>query len=300
MITLQPYTKDTRSIVLDTIQKYGFSPEHNIFDFENVIDDYSEAFIGVIDDEYIVLTQEDDEKTWWVFADPLAPPKKRGMAIAQFLEYVFSKEDAKRVTCELFSATKDELLDHLPKYLDIEPQENTLIGPIFELEQFDESLGGHQLKKIRSVVRQFNENVKIEARPAQNSPHEDAMGVIHRWIHNRTFKDEVFIEYYQRFVESNFEGAEETRVLYVNNKPVALNGGWRVPNSETFYNALSLHDYSLRGLGEIIMVEALSYLKNKGYTYADFGVGEKNLTSFKQKFCKNKLQTAYEFSVVKK
>src|SRR3989338_2549042 len=101
------------------------------------------------------------------------------------------------------------------------------------------------------------------------------------------------------FINENFKGSTEARILIVDEKTCGINAGWMIPNSNRFYGSLGIHDYSISGLGDILYLEDLTWLKTKGYKEADMGCGETSLTNFKNKFRPESFYRTYIFSVVK-
>ena len=94
-------------------------------------------------------------------------------------------------------------------------------------------------------------------------------------------------------------GSDEARIFLVDGKAAGINVGWMTPNSDCFYGALGIHDYSLPDLGDMLYLEDLEWLKAKKYTKADMGGGEKALTQFKSKFQPVSFHETHIFSVVR-
>lgn len=73
-----------------------------------------------------------------------------------------------------------------------------------------------------------------------------------------------------------------------------------IPNSNTFYGAIGLHNYSYVGLGDVLYLEDLSWLKSQGIREANMGGGESGLTAFKEKFHPKYSYKTHIFSIMRK
>ena len=90
------------------------------------------------------------------------------------------------------------------------------------------------------------------------------------------------------------------KTLYVNGKPATITAGWKIPNSNYYYSAIGIVDYSYVGLGEIANIDDLNRLKREGYKCVDFGGSDRVLLRFKKKFKPEKIYKTYIFSIVRK
>jgi hypothetical protein len=105
---------------------------------------------------------------------------------------------------------------------------------------------------------------------------------------------------YHHAIDGNFEGMDEARVFMVDGSAAGINAGWMIPNSDRFYGAVGVHDYSVDDLGAALYLEDLVWLKGHGYHEADMGGSEKSLLAFKNKFSPESFYKNDVFSVVKK
>ena len=92
---------------------------------------------------------------------------------------------------------------------------------------------------------------------------------------------------------------DEARIFIVDGTPRGINAGWMIPNTDRFYGAVGIHDFSLDSLGAMLYLEDMIFLKGRGYSEADMGGSEKSLLAFKNKFCPQSFYKTAIFSVVK-
>ncbi|MEK7150947.1 MAG: GNAT family N-acetyltransferase [Patescibacteria group bacterium] len=281
-----------------SIALYGYAPEHNVYDYKYAIDeDTDNIFVSFNDDMGILAKKEKQEPIWWMLAEPLAPDLKRVEILVIFLKNIFQAQGAVQANLELMEDTYKAFIKALPDNLQAQEPSEILTAPIFELDQFDPELRGNKYKNIRSFVRQYHKAHTIEVLDATKLSIKDLLDFIARWRRGRTAQDEPLDEYYMHIVRENFLGFDTARAVISDGIIVGLNGGWRVPNGGQYYKAFGLHDYSDRALGDVMMVEELSWLKRAGYKKADFGAGNKTLTDFKKRFHPNSYYKVYEFIV---
>jgi hypothetical protein len=289
-----------RDLICASIGRYGYAPEHNIYDYEYALDDDTRnVFINFQDEMGILAKQEPKSGIWWILAEPLAPLERRAGIIVAFLLAVFATRGARAVRFELRADTRKALIGALPKDFRARAPSVMLTTPLFELERFDPELKGNFYKKIRSVVNQYYKAHRVEVLDAAVCAKTDVHNLVAQWRKNRIARDRAFDKYYHNIIDNDFRGLDAARVLYADGKAVALNGGWHIPNSHNFYKALGIHDYSDRALGDVMMVEELSWLKRAGFALADFGGGEKHLTNFKKRFGPASYYKSYEFTIVR-
>jgi hypothetical protein len=297
------YIYDTvvnRDVIRASLDRYGYTPEHNIYDYEYALDeDTRNVFVRFSENVGLLAKEEPKSGIWWLLAEPLVPIESRAGVIVSFLSDIFKNRGAREVHFELRADTRKALLSVLPDDFRARAPSARLTAPLFEPERFDPELKGNFYKKIRSMVHQFHKAHRVEVFEAIGYAKIDLHDLIRRWRKNRVSRDRAFDDYYHNIIDNNFLGFDAARVLCADGVPVILNGGWRIAGSNNFYKALGIHDYSDRALGDISMVEELSWLRRAGYTLADFGGGEKNLTNFKKRFGPVSYYTSYEFTVVR-
>lgn len=279
------------------IQQYGWAPEHNWYDFIYATDADTENNCIYFSDGCALMAKRHG-RTWWLLTEPIASIKRRVPTVVEFLTVLFKDYRAHKIYCEFGKETRSGLLKSLPSFLRACRINYSLEWPVFDLAAFDPELSGKSYKNIRSVKNQFYANHRVIVIPADTAQRRELHSVIDVWSRNRSGHDIVFSEYYHNFVKKRFRGTDSARVILVDGVARAINGGWRIPNSKRFYKAIGIHDYSLPGLGDIAMIEELSWLKNAGFESADFGGGEKSVTNFKKRFGPAFLYKTFYFSIV--
>lgn len=120
------------------------------------------------------------------------------------------------------------------------------------------------------------------------------------WKKARTAGDKAYYEEYINIIDGNFKGTDTARIFVVDGKPAGMNAGWMIPNSERFYGAIGLHDYSWPELGDMLYLEDLEYLKSHGYGEVDMAGSWHGLLDFKKKFLPESYYKTHVFCVAKK
>lgn len=296
------FVKDTKDRTRDierSIHAYGYAPEHNIFDYRYALDEETEnVFVSFENDMGILAKQEGT--TWWMLAEPLAPKEERARILCEFVTAVFEERGARSIRFELFEETYKDFICVLQVPYHARRPSSIMTAPIFDVDQFDPTLRGNRYKKIRSSVGQLYRARTVEIQDASHVPQDQLHDLVDRWKKFRTAKDSAFDEYYHRVIDNHFEGFDSARVMTIDGRICALNGGWSIPNTGVFYKALGVHDYSDRALGDATMVEELTWLKAHGYHFGDFGAGDEALTSFKKRFGPAHYYKTYSCTVIKK
>lgn len=286
-----------RGLLARAIEYYGWAPEHNLFDFIYATDVETENNCIYFPDGCALMAKRHG-RTWWLLAEPIAGIERRVPVVVEFLAAVFKNHQAQKVYCELSKETRRGVVKSLPPFLRACRVNYSLQWPIFDLAMFDPELKGNFYKNVRSVKNQFYTKHRVTISPADTAPSAALHSIIDAWSKNRGGRDIVFSEYYHNFVKNRFEGTDSARVIIVDKIARAINGGWRIPNSKRFYKAIGIHDYSLPGLGDIAMIEELTWLKSAGFESADFGGGEASVTNFKKRFGPSEFYKTFYFSVV--
>lgn len=293
---------EEESIIENSIKKYGYAPEHNFWWYYFQSNKESEnVFVSFSDGSGLFTIEERGKKKSTVFASPVAPPLRRVPIIVEYLEHIFQSSEIEKVTLELEVPLYKELLGTLPNDIKNRAINYTLTWPVYDLKMFDSSLPGGHWKTLRKARNKFYQNHLVSVADAKTYKDKDLLfQIINEWRKKRGGHDRTHFLPYHRFIDGNFMGATEARVFIVDNKAVGINAGWLIPNSSIFYGALGIHDYSLPGLGDILYLEDLMWLKSQGYAGADMGGGENALTNFKNKFYPKSLYKTHVFSVVKR
>ncbi len=290
---------EEKNKIEEIIKRYGYAPEHNFWwycfngdkDSKNVFVESGGAGLFTI--------EERDKKQVYVFSSPIAPAERRCSILFKYLEEIF-KTGIEKVIFELESPLYKEFTKNLPQQFRARTINYTLTWPIYNLEEFDASLAGGSWKTLRKAKNKFYQNNVVTIEDAKTFKYKQALlDIIKQWKKNRGAKDRSHFSPYMNLINANFQGTCEARVMLANGKVVGLNAGWMIENSNTYYGAIGIHNYSLPDLGDVLYLEDLLWLKQKGYKQADMGGGEKALTEFKNKFHPVAHYKTHIFSVVK-
>ena len=284
------------------IKKYGYAPEHNFSWYQCQTEKKSKnVFVEFENGAGLLTVEEKEKKECEIFSSPIAPPQHMVALILKYLDHVLCSQKIKKVTLELENDLYKESLRALPKNIKARRINYTLTWPVYELEDFDPTLSGNRWKSLRKTKNKFYREHQISVLDAKEYKNKEALhAIIEQWRKTRGAHDRAYHVQYHTFIDRNFEGATEARAFVVDGKPCGINAGWVIPNSKRFYGAVGIHDYSLPGLGDVLYLEDLSWLKAKGYKEANMGGGERALTEFKAKFHPKSYYKTHIFSVVKK
>lgn len=201
---------------------------------------------------------------------------------------------------ELESELYKKFTNSLPSDIKARKINYTLTWPVYNLENFDEKLCGNKWKTLRKTKNKFYKEHQVDILDAKTYKNKEALqSVIEKWRKTRGASDRAHFLPYHNFINKNFEGTSEARIFIVDEKICGVNAGWLIPNSNQFYGALGIHNYSLLGLGDALYLEDLTWLKTHGYKEANMGGGENALTDFKNKFHPKSSYETHVFSVIK-
>lgn len=294
-------TLSERARIEDAIKKYGYSPEHNFWWYQSQAEENSKSVFAESKDGCGLLTiEEKDKKRCTVFSSPLASPARRVPVIIEYLNEIFQSDKTEKVTLELEGELYKNFIGALPTGIKARAINYTLTWPLYNLEAFECSLSGNNWSSLRKTKNKFYKNHSVTVLDAKEYKNKEALNlIVNEWRKKRGGNDRAHLHPYYNFIDSNFKGATEARIFIVDNKACGINAGWIIPNSNTFYGALGIHDYSISGLGDVLYLEDLDWLKNHGYKEANMGGGESALTDFKNKFRPKSFYKTHIFSVVK-
>ena len=287
-------------LIKETIQKFGYAPEHN-FDWYRFCTEEDEKGIFVASEhgDGLLTMQGSDEAR--VFSSPVASLGRRAPILIEYLEQIFQIAEIKKVWLELETPLRKEFLRIAPTHFQPRPINYTLTWPVMNMGMFDPALPGGHYKFLRKEKHRFYRNHSVKVLDAKQFGNSDALlGIIDRWKQHRKGHDRAWSTEYLNMIKGSFEGMATARVFMVDENPVGINAGWMIPNSNRFYGAVGIHDYSVPNLGAMLYLEDLEFLKSAGYREADMGGGEKALTAFKNEFLPESFYKTHIFSVAKK
>lgn len=290
-----------RDRIQNSINKFGFAPEHNLDWFLYYAGPKQKPVFIQWPDGSGLLTHK-SESEWNTFSEPLIPQKENGKKIAEFINVALNEKKIGKINIEARTDTKTNILEALGDSFTVE-QDYTLTWPIMNTERFDSALPGGHFKSLRNAVNKFYKKHLVEVSDARKTPTGELHALVERWFKTLKQKDvENILDHpYHNMIDGGFKGLKHIRAMYVDGKLAGLNGGWEMPNSDSYYAAIGIHDYSLQDLGIILYIEDLENIKKMKYKTADMGgVEEGGPLNFKDQFLPESSYKTFIFSIAKK
>jgi hypothetical protein len=221
--------------------------------------------------------------------------------LVEYLEEMFKSPEIQKVEFELETPLRREFLKILPAAFRARSINFTLTWPIMNMKTFDLALPGGHYKYLRKEKNRFYREHIVTVRDAKTIEDKVILRrIIDEWRKKRTAPDRAWYGEYYNIIEGNFAGTATARVFFVDDKAVGINAGWMIPNSDRFYGAIGLHNYSVPNLGSMLYLEDLEYLKTHGYGEVDMGGSWHGLLEFKKEFLPESYYKTHVFSVVRK
>jgi hypothetical protein len=295
-------TVGARAHIEDAIKKYGWAAEHNYFWYQYCERSYDPPQPNVFFENDIgaLFTIYNKEKDFYFTYEPLTSPEHRAALLLEYIDWIFSNTSSKKIEFQLELPTRKKLLPMLPANCHAPRINYTLTWPVYDLTKFDPTLAGGSFKTIRKEMHKFYRDHRVEVQDVETFHNPAALHtVVDNWKNNRTHHDRAMAGMYHSMVDGGFEGMDEARVFIVDGEAHGFNAGWMIPNSQRFYGAIGIHDYSLNDLGTMLYLEDLIWLKNRGYTEVDMGGSEKKTLLFKKKFGPQSFYKSAVFSILK-
>ena len=289
----------TRPLIEESIKRFGYAPEHNVDHYIYTNADYKQGVFVHFPDGAGLLARR-DVTDWDILSEPVAASGRRVEVLLEFISEALKDASLKKVTVELYTETRRALLAVIPKTLRARRVAFTLQWPVFDLAKFDPLLPGGRYKDLRNARNAFYRDHRVEVRDVREVPKSALVSIVEAWKKNRQARDKAYTKLYRAYIDNAFRGTTHARALVVDGHVAGINAGWKIPNTNTYYAAIGLHDYSFRDLGDMLNLEDLAFLKAAGYTHADFAGGEKALTRYKLKFGEAEIYKSFVFSVVRK
>lgn len=286
------------------IQKFGWAAEHNFWWYQYYQYWYAptqrtifaENNHGALCTVFIERNQE-----YFVMFDPLAPREHRVPLLMEYVSWIFSHTPAKKIWFQLDKAERREFLRSLPDEYRSNPIYYTLVSPIYDLRMFDPALPGGHYKGLRKEMHRFYREHQVAVADAKTFENREGLHtLVDSWKEKRPNTEKSMVGVYHHMIDANFAGTDEARIFVVDGKPAGINAGWNIPNRQRYYGSVGIHDFSTDGLGAMLYLEDLAYLKGRGYGEVDMGGSEKSLLAFKNKFCPQSYESMVVFSVVRK
>ncbi|MDE2019258.1 MAG: DUF2156 domain-containing protein [Patescibacteria group bacterium] len=275
-----------RPTIEAAIQKWGYAAEHNFFWFQCYVDPGWRNIFIESEHGALFTSYNPKKQVYAVVFDPLAAPEQRIPLLLEYTDWIFKHTQAKKIWFQLETPVQQRLWQELPVEYHANKVYFSLVWPIYDMRDFDTALPGGHFKSIRKEMHRFYRDHAVTVRDAHAYPDAAALhAVVDHWRERRPNPEKALDGAYHQVIDNNFKGMDEARIFEVDGKPVGFNAGWNVPNSDRFYGAIGLHDYSIDGLGTMLYLEDLFYLKGHGYGEVDMAGSEKPLLWFKNKFC---------------
>ena len=286
--------------MVECLGRYGWMPEHHLENFLHSTDEGCQRFFFLSPEGYGMMGYYAPAKgKWEMVVEPCAPEEARVLFILSLLDELFASPETISVSLEIREETHRRVVCGLPGHLRARTVAETLIWPVMDFSRYDASLQGPSYKPLRNARNRFLREHTSAMVPADTVPKEALHEVLQKWKRNRPATHRAYLPAYQAFIDTGFAGTENAYALIVDGKPEAMTAGWRIPNSDGYYLAISLHSYAEWGLGEMLMMETLMRIKEKGYAYIDLGGSDAPLLSFKKRFGPVTTYDTKRFSVVR-
>lgn len=287
--------------ITSSIKRHGSHAEHNYHYFVNSEEEGTKNALIDFGEEGVILSNiEIEDNVWNVFPSGiLAEEGEKNSLFRKFCEYCIGHRGAKEVCAEisfeLYCRIKEEMKDYHVSDVKFE-----YTWPIVDLKNFDENLAGSRYYELRKIRNNFLKNNEFEIINGNEAPTEKLRKILHEWGLNRKSGDIAYSTEYNSWINTNFEGADYAKCWAVNGEPCAIAAGWSIPNSNSFYLGVVLHNYKVRNLGEMIYLQTLLELKKIGYASCDLGGSDEKLLNFKKKFLPTEFYRTVEFFVRKR
>lgn len=280
-------------LIKEIIKNHGHTPDHN-FDWLMCCADEGEPQIAIFEEKYLIWCFV-NEQEWIIYTDPVAPIEMHQKLLEQLMEYLVSKNIDKI----LFLDVREHINSfYKEKYSKIYLLDYELVWPILNMENFDLLLTGGHFKSIRNAKNKFFRENNVEIISALSTDKKDLHEVVDRWQKHRVEAGikEIFPNRYHKMIDNNFLGVKSARVMAVNGKIVGFNAGWETPNKTgDFSAAIGIHDFSIKDLGLILLLEDLEWIKKAGYKTCDLEGSENTALKFKMQFLPEKTYKTYTF-----
>ncbi len=284
--------------VTGAINKYGFSPDHNYYNYLYAQNAVKKAiFFDYGQSKGVVAFYNKKSNLWRVTNGVFANKKERLSILLNFLDWAFNEKKSRKVFAEFSEDFKSEIFNKFKNSYKLNVS-YFLEWPIYNLNEFDEKLGGKRWKKLRNIRNRFYNNYKVEVKNPKNINRNELKNVLLSWTKKRYPRDRIDARYYLNIIENKFEGFGVLRAISLNGEACSFSGGWMVPNSNIFYYAVGIFNYKYKDFGDFVNLDDLLYAKKLGHTYVDFGgCSDRASIMFKRKFNPIKIYKTYFFSI---
>ena len=288
--------------IMNYIEKYGFSREHNYWFFYNQQSNYAKIFFFRHKDAGLFLIKY-KSRIWEIIGDVMGKEERRLELFKNILDYILLTKKDKKVFVFVPEKSYRDINIFLQKSNKYRITKEPLIyfTPVFNMKKWDDNLVGSKWKKLRNVKNKFLKSYSVEFVPSKEIDKEKLNQVVLKWKKGRSkIEKNYYVQMYLNFIKNNFEGTDIARSVVVDGKPCTITCGWKIPNSKNYYSAIGLYNYKYKGLGELANIDDLIWIKKKNFLLADFGDSTESLLHFKKKFNPERIYRTYWFHIVKK
>jgi len=297
-------TPSTLDKVQQSINKFGSKPEHNTnYYFHNKAKNSKNIVFDFSDDKLILSSYDEKLNIWSLFPSGiLAPAEESVDLLLEFCRYCLEEKSGRKLIMEIddkiFKGLKGRIRN---MSLNFKILNVNLVRywPIIDLKLWNQDLKGKRWRKLRKMKNKFFKNNEINIIPSAELPKTALKKVVFDWKENRKGRDRIDEFLYTNFIENDFSGIDYAMSICVGNVPYSISAGWKIPNTNSFYLSIMLHNYKIKGLGEAMYLESLNDLKNMRFDSVDLGGSDMDLLLFKQKFHPSHNYKTFEFSVKK-
>lgn len=287
--------------ILNSIKKFGFLPEHNYYHYlYRQAPQRRCAFFDFGQNKGLMTLWNQNTNVWNASCEVLAPEQERLELFFKFLDYVFIKEKAKKVSVEFSEESQLQVFEYLKNSKYKTSMNYELYWPVCNVKAWDAKLSGKDWKKFRNIRNRFYNSFKINVRDPRKIDKRILKEVLYTWLKRRHPRDRVDYRYYLNLIDNNLKGFDMARSLSLNGEICSISAGWKVPNSQNFYLGIGIFNYKYRDFGDFINLDDLLHLKKIGCSYVDLGGSDKAILRFKSKFKPEKIYKTRIFSISRK
>ena len=293
--------KKYKSKIMDSIRKFGFSPEHNYYhNLYRQTPDKRCVFFDFGGKMGLMAMFKKKSNVWYISGEVLASEEERLNVLFKFLDYAVIKKKARKVSVEFSGKFKSAVLKKLKNSSYRASMNYLLYWPVYEVKKWDDKLSGKQWKKFRNIRNRFYNNSSVDVKNPRRIDKNTLKSILFAWLKRRHPRDMVDCTYYLNVINNKFKGFEIVRALSINDEICSFSAGWKIPNSNDFYCAIGIFNYKYKDMGEFVNLDDLIHIKKKGYSRVDLGGSDKAILQFKKKFRPEKIYKTYVFSISKK
>ena len=290
-----------KSKIINSIRKFGFSPEHNYYHYLYKQTPHKRCiFLDFGQKKGVMAMLNRKNSVWSVVNGILAPPEDKSDVFMGFIDYALSRKKAKKVYVEARADLKSIIFKALKNSKYKASMNYTLYWPVYDIQKWDEKLSGRQWKKFRNIRNRFYNHSSIRARKPRKIDKNALEAILFSWLKRRHPRDSVDSSYYLNVIDNNFRGFDMARALSINGGLCSISAGWKIPNSDGFYLGIGIFNYRHKDMGDFVNLDDFMHLKKIGCKQIDLGGSDKAILHFKMKFKPEKIYKTCVFSVSRK